>query len=74
MPKFRIRHADNAYVKFYFPDVAGLFYNECSLALINIVILESSLIGAFRVKLFPRIRDRSHGSLASLRGQRWAAA
>ena len=36
--------------------------------------LEPSLIGASWVKLLPRLRDHSHGSLASLRGRRLAAA
>ncbi len=38
------------------------------------LILEPSLIGAYEVKLLPRLFDRSHGSLASLRGRRLAAA
>jgi hypothetical protein len=35
---------------------------------------ECSLIGALLVKLLPPSRDRSHGSFAFVRGQRWAAA
>lgn len=50
------------------------FAQPAAAAVVRWDILESSLIGAPRVKLLPRIRDRSHGSLASLRGQRWAAA
>jgi hypothetical protein len=49
-------------------------YGPCDRAPLKAVLLESSLIGASWVKLLPRLRDRSHGSLASLRGRRVAAA